>query len=61
MEGQTFEVNNKTDGRASSSIILPEPDAVDAPFPTNQFFPKTDADAYSLSNLSEAGDDGAPG
>ena len=38
------EVQNKTDGRASS----PEPDAVDAPFPT------TDADAYPLSNRPEA-------
>ena len=55
------EVHNKRDGRASSLIISPEPYAVDAPFPTNQFFPKTDADAYSLSNLSEGGDDGAPG
>ncbi len=33
----------------------------DAPFPTYQFFPTTDADAYLFSNLPEAGDDGAPG
>ena len=68
MEGQTFEVHNKTDGRASSLIILPEPDDVDEPFPT------TDADAYlqlmlnlidvkesPLSNRPEAVDDGALG
>ena len=61
IEGQTFEVHNKTDGRACSLIILPEPDDVDAPFPTNHFFPTTDADAYSFSNLPENGDDGAPG
>jgi hypothetical protein len=60
--GQQFFITNKMrnvleeelgflpNERASSSNILPEPDAVDAPFPTNQFFPKTDA-----------GDDGAPG
>jgi len=38
---------HKSDGRASSSIILPEPDAVGAPIPKNQFFPTTVADAYS--------------
>ena len=67
---------HKRDGRESSSITLPEPDAVDAPFPTNQFFSTSDADAHvvgsslvlqndvkesPLSNLPEAGDDGAPG
>ena len=46
---------------ATSSEDAPKPDAADAPFPTNQFFPTTDADAYSFSNLPENGDDGAPG
>ena len=45
---------------ATSSKDAPKPVAADAPFPTNQFFPTTDADAYSFSNLPEAGDDGAP-
>ena len=47
MEGKTFEVHNKTDGRACSLIILPEPDDVDEP--------TTDANAYPLSNCPEAG------
>ena len=38
---------NKRDGRASSLIILPEPDDVDEP--------TTDANANPLSNCPEAG------
>ena len=47
MEGKTFEVHKKRDGRASSLIILPEPDDV--------VEPTTDANAYPLSNCPEAG------